>query len=516
MIKINDILVGTIQSNVKGSAYFTSSDLPNDIYLNKNNLNKALNLDTVKIKVIVGNGDGRRIEGVVIEVVERFRSEYVGTIQLSEKFAFFISDSNKINVDFFIPLSKLNGAKEGEKVVAKITEWKDGSKNPNGEIIKVIGNIGDHETEIHSILEEFGLPYEFSRDVLDEAELISEVITDKEIAKRKDLRHLTTCTIDGYDAKDLDDALSLEWVDGNIKVYIHIADVSHYIKEGSEIHAEALNRSTSVYLCDRVVPMLPEKLSNNLCSLNPNTDKLVYSFIFTLDQNAKVIKEEFVKGIINSNYRLTYTEVQSVIEGGETHSTELKQALLDLDRYAKKLKKVMNKNGSLTFNNAEVKFKLDENNKPIDIFFSVQKDANFLIEQFMVLTNRRVCEFIAKKDVKSIHRTHNTPDPTKLYALKQFIETMGYALDLSNEDNIKSELNNLVKQVIGTPEETIVNNLIVRCMAKAEYQSDNIGHYGLGLQYYTHVTSPIRRFCDLQIGYQLSNILGNGGYPIKE
>ena len=512
MIKIGDILDGRISTSTSGTAYLVNQDLPKDIYISKNNTNKALHLDTVKIRVIQGNGNGRSIEGEVIEIVERFRTEFVGVIQLSEKYAFFVPDSNRIPVDFFIPLNKINGATHGQKVVAQLADWKEDAKNPNGKIVRIIGDAGEHETEIHAIMEDFNLSYDFPEDVLAEASAIPTEITKEEIEKRRDMRDVLTFTIDGETAKDLDDALSIQWVDGNVEVGIHIADVSYYVKPNTGIYEEAYSRGTSVYLVDRCVPMLPPILSNDLCSLNPHTDKLVYSFVFIFDQNAKIINQKFTKGIINSNYRLTYTEVQKVIDGGETHSNELKQSILNLDKYAKKLRKIRFKNNPLSFKGSEVKFKLDENNKPIELLFNEQNDANFLIEEFMVLTNMKVCEYIASRGFVSIHRTHEKPDVTKLEDLKTFVTSLGYTIDLNNEDKIKNELNRLLKESNGTPEENIISSLVIRCMSKAKYETENIGHYGLGLKHYVHVTSPIRRFCDLKIATQLTEILPNNGY----
>ena len=509
-IKIGDIILGKLSANISGSCYLVSPEIPKDIYINKKNTNHAFHLDSVKIEVIPG--DGRSLEGRVIEIVERFRTEFVGMLQISPNHVFFIPDSNKLSIDFFIPKSKIMGAIDGQKVIVKLGEWKDNSKNPNGEVIRILGNAGEHETEIHSIMSEFNLPDKFPYEVLEEAEAISGEITQEEINRRLDYRDILTFTIDSETARDLDDALSIRWIDGKLEVGVHIADVSHYVKIGSEIYKEAYSRGTSIYLVDRCIPMLPEKLSNDLCSLNSNTDKLVYSFIFNLDNNGKVINESFNKGIINSNYRLTYTEVQKVIEGGETYSNELKNGILDLNKFANKLNKIRSKNNPLSFKSSEVKFKLDSNNKPIEVVYSEQTSANKLIEEFMVLTNMRVCEFISNKETQSIHRTHSAPDITKISDLKVFVESMGYILDLSNEDRIKDSLNELLKQVKDTPEENIVNNLITRCMSKAIYQTSNIGHYGLGLQHYVHVTSPIRRFCDLKIAIQLTEILPNNGY----
>ena len=313
MINIGDILEGKISMNASGSAYLVSNDLPKDIYIHSKNTNKSLHLDTVKVKVIPGTG--RNIEGEVIEIIERFREEFVGVIQISPRFAFFVPDSNKLPIDFFIPLSKIMGAKDGQKVIAKMTEWKDDAKNPNGEIIRVLGDAGEHETEIHAILEEYGLPYDFTEDVNAEAEAISDVVSQAEIDKRRDMRDVLTFTIDPATAKDFDDALSVQWVDGVLEVGVHIADVSHYLRPETELDKEAYARGTSVYLVDRCVPMLPERLSNGLCSLSPNSDKLCFSAVFKLDQNGHVLEEWFGRTVINSNKRYTYEEAQEIIEG---------------------------------------------------------------------------------------------------------------------------------------------------------------------------------------------------------
>lgn len=511
MIK-GDIIEGIIKFNSGGNAYLVIDELTKDVQINKGHTAKALHLDKVKVKITAITP---KIQGEVVEIIERIKDEFVGTLEITNKHAFFIADDDKIKVDFFIPLNKLNGGKTGQKVVIKLSDWKEGKKNPNGEVIRIIGEAGEHETEIHSIMETYGLPYKFSKNVLDEADSIPSEIPNEEFEKRLDLRGILTITCDGFDAKDLDDALSVEYVDGNVKVYIHIADVSYYVKENSKMYEEALSRSTSVYLVDRVIPMLPEKLSNNLCSLNPNSDKLSYSFIFTLDNNGKVIDETFCKSIINSNFRLTYDEVQNVIEGGETYTKELKDSILLLNRYSKKINKLRDKSNPLKLNSGEVKFKLDENNKPIEIIFKYQNDANKLIENFMVLTNMRVCEFLTKKDVKNIHRTHSSPDINKLQSLKTFVGTMGYDLDLTNEDKIKESINILINKVKGTPEEDMINNLITRCMQKAIYETTNRGHYGLSVVYYSHVTSPIRRVVDLKNAYLLNKVLPNNGYLIK-
>ena len=514
MIKTGDILEGVININSSKSGYFTSDKLVDDLFIYKKNLFTSFNLDKVKVEVFE-NQKGV-LEGKIIEVIERSNDEFIGKIEKTKNKIFVNLLNKNSSLKFSINYDSTSIFEDDQVVIVKLTKWTNPKKNPIGEIIKVIGKSGEHETEIHTILEQYNLPYEFPQEVINESELISEIITQKEIDSRLDMRNVFTCTIDGSDAKDLDDALSVQWVNGNIQVGVHIADVTHYVKTGTLLDKEAMNRSTSIYLVDRTIPMLPERLSNNLCSLNPHTDKLVYSFLFTLDQNGKVINEEFKKGIINSNHRLTYDEVQKVIEGGETHSEELKRVLLDLNKYAKKLRKHRTKNNTLKFKGTEIKFKLDENNKPVDLFFREQKDANWLIEDFMVLTNMKVCEFIAKKGLKSIHRTHDKPNPEKLESLKSFVESMGYNLDLREEEDIKNQLNKLLKQVEGTSEENIINNLVVRCMSKANYQSLNIGHYGLGLQHYVHVTSPIRRACDVLVHRQLTEIIYNDKTDTKQ
>lgn len=510
MIEINDILQGKISMNASGSAYLVSPDLPKDIYLNKNNTNKALHLDTVKIKIIAG--DGRSIEGEVIEIIERFRTEFVGTIQVSPRYAFFIPDSNKLPIDFFIPISKILGATDGQKVVARLTDWKDDAKNPNGEIIRVIGNSGEHETEIHSILEEYGLPYNFQDDVIAESEAIPTEIPQDEINKRRDMRNVLTFTIDPADAKDFDDALSVEWVNGELFVGVHIADVSHYMRPETELDREAYERGTSVYLVDRCVPMLPERLSNGLCSLRPNEDKLCFSAVFKLDRNGHVLEEWFGRTIINSDVRFSYEEAQVIIETkifdlqaqinviGETKepiSSDVRNAIVTLDKLAKKMRNTRLAKGSISFDKQEVRFKLDENNKPIGIIFKVGKDSNKLIEEYMLLANKKVAEYINSRQLPMINRAHDKPNEEKLENLKTFISQFGYDININDESEIRSSLNKLLIQVKGTAEDDMVNNLVVRTMQKANYMTKNIGHYGLGFNNYGHFTSPIRRYPDV-------------------
>jgi ribonuclease R/exosome complex exonuclease DIS3/RRP44 len=520
MINIGDILEGKISMNASGTAYMTSPDLPKDIYISKNNTNKSLHLDTVKIKVIPGNG--RALEGEVIEIVSRFKDEFVGVLQVSPRYAFFVPDSSKMPIDLFIPISKTLGAKDGQKVVAKITEWKDDAKNPNGEIIRILGNAGEHETEIHSILEEYGLPYDFSEDVNAEAEAISTEITQSEIDKRRDMRDVLTFTIDPADAKDFDDALSVEWIDGVLEVGVHIADVSHYLRPDTDLDKEAYARGTSVYLVDRCVPMLPENLSNGLCSLRPHEDKLCFSAIFKLDHNGHVLDEWYGRTVINSNKRYTYEEAQEVIESGlrskdvfeEGYNT--RDAILDLDKIAKKMRAQRLTRGSISFDKQEVRFKLDENNKPVDIIFKIGKDSNKLIEEYMLLANRHVAAFVNSKGLPMVNRAHDKPNEEKLANLKEFIKTFGYEIKTEDPVEITRTLNQLLLDVRGKAEANMIENLVVRTMQKANYMTKNIGHYGLGFKDYAHFTSPIRRYPDVMVHRLLGRYLTEKSVPKVE
>ena len=520
MIKEGDILEGKLSMVMNGSAYLMNDELEKDIYISRKRVNKGLHMDVVKVEITKIKDRGP--EGKVIEVLERFKTTFVGTLDVSEKYAFLIADSNKMTKDIFIPLDSIGVAKNGQKVVVEMTEWNDEHKNPRGVVVDVLGEVGDNDTEIHSILHEYGLPYKFEDDIEDEANEIPLQPDEEEIAKRKDMRNVLTFTIDPDTAKDFDDALSVEWVEGKLTVGIHIADVSHYVKPKTNLDDEAYNRGTSVYLVDRVVPMLPERLSNGVCSLRPHEDKLCYSAIFTLDKDGKVEREWFGRTAINSDHRFTYEEAQVIIEGDTEKIFQsfgmdfdpilynnLIEGVTQLDKVAKKMRK---KRGSLEFNGQELKFKLDENGKPTDVIFKIQKDANKLIEEYMLLANRRVTKFLNMKKVPMVNRVHAEPDPDKLSSLKDFILQLGYDIKINSIEEIKSSLNQLLKDVKGTSEENIINNLVVRTMRKAEYSTENIGHYGLGFEDYGHFTSPIRRYPDVILARLLSENLPNGGY----
>lgn len=509
-IKEGDHIVGKVSSNMNGSAYIISDDLELDVFINKKRVNKAFHLDTVKVEIT--KIKKKSIEGKVIEVLERFRDKFVGTIQVSEKHAFLIPDSNKIHRDIYISLKDLNGGLDGQKVVVELKEWSSGQKSPNGVVIEILGEKGDNDTEIHAILHEYGLPYNFDESIEEEANEIPLFPSEEETSKRKDIRDVLTFTIDPIDAKDFDDALSFEKVGDNFRVGIHIADVSHYVIPETNLDKEAYKRGTSVYLVDRVVPMLPERLSNGVCSLRPNEDKLCFSTIFTLNVDGEIINEWFGKTTIHSDHRFTYEEAQSIIETKDSESykekdnlhTKLREAVIVLDELAKKMR---SKRDSVSFDKQEVRFKLDEDNKPIDIIFKVSKDSNKLIEEFMLLANKRVASYLNNKKIEIPNRIHASPDPLKMENLRLFIKQFGYDLDIKNNKITKESINNLLTEVKGTPEENIINSIIVKAMQKAEYSTDNIGHYGLGFDDYAHFTSPIRRYPDLILHRILDGVL---------
>ncbi len=452
------------------------------------------------------------LEGEIIEIIERAKSVFVGTIQISRNFAFLIP-SGKVGFDIFIPLEKLKGAKNGQKAIAEIIEWPGNARSPIGEIKDVLGDAGNNDTEMHAILAEFELPHKFPVNVDNAAEKIPLEIPEEEIKKRRDVRGITTFTIDPHDAKDFDDALSLQKLkNGNWEVGVHIADVTHYVTPNTIIEDEAQSRATSVYLVDRVVPMLPERLSNGVCSLRPNEDKLCFSAIFELTDDADLVKEWFGKTVIHSNRRFAYEEAQQVIETGEG---DFSSEMLTLNQLANKLREKRFKNGSIAFERVEIKFEIDEKGKPLSVYFKEAKDSNKLIEEFMLLANKRVAEFVGKtgenKTAKTfVYRIHDKPDPDKLSNFNTFIQRFGYGIQLTTSKAISSSLNNLLNNVRGKKEQNLVETLAIRTMAKAAYSTRNIGHYGLSFEYYSHFTSPIRRYPDMMVHRLLEKYLAGG------
>jgi len=462
---------------------------------------------------------GKQPEGEVIEIIKSANVNIVGVIDISKTFAFIIANTRQMPYDVFIPLGKINGAQNGDKVVAKITEWPAQYRNPFGEVIEVLGKPGENETEMHAILAEFDLPYKFDESVEHEAEKIPIEITDADYKERRDFRDVTTFTIDPADAKDFDDALSLQKLkNGNWEIGVHIADVTHYVKKDSILDQEAYNRGTSVYLVDRVVPMLPEKLSNNVCSLRPNEEKLCYSIVFEMDENGDIWDQWIGRTVIKSDKRFSYEEAQALIEGGEG---DLKEEILILNNLAQKIRKRRFKDGAISFERVEVKFNIDETGKPLGVFFKVNKESNQLIEEFMLLANKHVAAFIG--DVKKgehaktfVYRIHDKPNPDKLQIFSKFIQRFGYSINTTGHKNITTSINNLLDEVQGKKEQNVIETLAVRAMAKAVYSTKNIGHYGLSFDFYSHFTSPIRRYPDMMVHKLLTDYMNGGKSKDKE
>ena len=519
---------GILDSQARGSGYIICDDFEDDIYVASNNINKALNGDEVEFYVYKRRHRGK-LEGEITQVLKREKSEYVGVIQIQEKknFAFVVVDNTKMNKDIFVPINKTLKAEDGDKVLVKLEDWPEKADSPYGKVIQVLGKPGDHNTEIHSILAEYGLPNEFPDEVEDFANKIDTAITNEEIIKRRDMRQTLTFTIDPKDAKDFDDALSFKVLDNSLfEIGIHIADVSYYVQEATVLDDEAYERATSIYLVDRVIPMLPEILSNNACSLRPNEEKLTFSAVFEINEKAEVKNQWFGRTVTYSDARFAYEEAQTIIESktniipqevsltGFEYKTEqnIADAVLKLDELAKIMRRRRMKEGAISFDKVEVKFNLDEEANPIGVYFKVSKDANHLIEEFMLLANKKVAEFIGKQAPKKtfIYRIHDEPDHSKLAALQNIVGRFGYKLNFKDRKSTTASLNNLLKEVNGKKEQNLVDTLAIRSMSKAEYSTQNIGHYGLAFDYYSHFTSPIRRYPDVMSHRLLQHYIDNG------
>lgn len=525
-----DYYEGTIDMTSRKTAYFICPDFSEDVFIPTNNLNRALDKDKVKVYVY-NRRKGKRPEGEVIEVVERNKTEFVGVIDIQANFAFVSTANPKMYTDIFIPKDKIGEAENGDVVLVTIEDWPKRADSPFGSVIRVLGKPGEHNTEIHAILAEYGLPSDFPVEVEVFAQKIDTSIQESEIAKRRDMRDTLTFTIDPKDAKDFDDALSFKKLEnGNYEIGIHIADVSYYLEEGTILDDEAYQRATSVYLVDRVVPMLPEVLSNFACSLRPNEEKYTFSAIFEVSENAQVINQWFGRTVIYSDQRFAYEEAQYIIETkdstipvdisitGESYvvSDEITQATLKLDELAKILRKKRMANGAISFDKVEVKFNLDEQGEPEGVYFKVSKDANHLIEEFMLLANRKVAEYIGKQKKTFIYRIHDEPNEDKLIAMQTVIAKFGYKIDFRNKGDISKSLNALMEEANGKKEQNLIDTLAIRSMSKAKYSTENIGHYGLAFDYYSHFTSPIRRYPDVMVHRLLQYYLDNGASVNEE
>ena len=493
---------GTVDMKSTGKAYvILDDDSGEDVYIAANNTGKALHGDRVKVAMFPKRKN-KKPEGEIVEVIQRKHTDFVGVLHISHGYVFVVPDMNSIPVDIFVPKGELHGAKNGQKVVVHLVDWPENSGNPFGEIVRVLGNPGDNDVEMESILAAHDYPLEFPAEVEKEADAIPLKIKKDEYKQRRDFRDVFTITIDPADAKDFDDAISLQRLpDGNWEVGVHIADVSHYVTPGSAIDKEAYSRGTSVYLVDRTIPMLPEKLCNNVCSLRPNEEKLTFSTVFVMDDNANIINHWIGKTIIKSCRRYAYEEVQAMIEGGEG---DYKEQIMTFHKLATKLREKRTAEGSLNFHTEEVKFILDEKGKPIDTYIRVQNESHELIEDFMLLANRTVAETFGKSDspwrnYTFVYRVHDEPNPEKLNNFIRLISRWGYTMDISSRSKLVKSYNKLFEDVEGKGEKNLVESVAIRTMAKAVYSTDNIGHYGLSFDYYTHFTSPIRRYPDLMV-----------------
>lgn len=511
-------ITGTVELTAKGAAYIISDETDEDVFVPFSNLKHALNGDKVKV-LVYARSRNRRPEGEVVEVLERKRGTFVGTVECSAGYAFLLPSGKQMPYDVFLPMERLHGAKDGDKVVVKLLSWPENQKNPVGEVIQVLGRPGDNDTEMNAIMAEYELPVKFPPAVERAADRIPLEIPAEEIKKRRDYREVTTFTIDPTDAKDFDDALSIrELRAGLYEIGVHIADVSYYVKENTVLDKEAFARATSVYLVDRTIPMLPERLSNGVCSLRPDEDKLCFSVIFKMNANAEVLDQWFGRTVIRSNRRFAYEEAQAIIEGADG---DCRQEILWLNDLAQKLRAERFKAGALDFEREEVKFYLDEKGHPTGVYFKRSKEANKLIEEFMLLANKKVAEFIGKpkpgKKAKTfVYRVHEQPLPEKLEDFNRFIAKFGYGVKTGSRKALTSSMNRLIGEVRDRPEQNLIQTLAIRTMAKAVYSTDNVGHYGLAFDYYTHFTSPIRRYPDVMVHRLLQRYLDAGRSVNKE
>jgi ribonuclease R len=520
---------GKIDMTGRKTAYFVCAELEEDVFIPTNNLNHALDKDIVKVYVY-NRRKGKRPEGEVIEVIERHKTDFVGVIDIQKNFSFVSTANPKMYTDIFIPKDKIGEAEQGDVVLVHIEDWPSRADSPFGAVIKVLGKPGEHDTEIHAILAEYGLPSEFPIEVETFAQKIDTSIEESEIANRRDMRDTLTFTIDPKDAKDFDDALSFKKLEnGNYEIGIHIADVSYYLEEGSILDDEAYQRATSVYLVDRVVPMLPEVLSNFACSLRPNEEKYTFSAIFEITDKCEVVDQWFGRTVIYSDQRFAYEEAQYIIETKDNTipeeisitassyvvSDEIVAATLKMDELAKIFRRKRMNDGAISFDKVEVKFNLNQEGEPEGVYFKVSKDANHLIEEFMLLANKKVAEFIGKQKKTFIYRIHDEPNADKLIALQTVIAKFGYKIDLRSKDDISKSLNSLLSEVVGKKEQNLVDTLTIRTMSKAKYSTDNIGHYGLAFDYYSHFTSPIRRYPDVMV-HRLLQFYLDGGKSVDE
>ncbi|TFG73087.1 MAG: ribonuclease R [Flavobacteriales bacterium] len=520
---------GIVDITGRGNAYIVVEGIDDDIFVPFNKLKKAFHKDTVEVYVYPRR-NGKKLEGEITKIIERKKNSFVGILDMQKNFAFVRPSDFRMYTDVFVSKNNIGTANDGDKVIVEITEWPEHADSPFGKITEVLGKPGEHDTEIHSILAEYGLPYQFPLEVERYADQLDVRITPEEISKRRDLRNVLTFTIDPKDAKDFDDALSFEILEnGNYSIGIHIADVSHYLKTDTILDDEAYNRATSVYLVDRVVPMLPEVLSNNVCSLRPNEEKYTFSAIFELDQKATVKHQWFGRTVINSNERFAYEEAQYIIENENGNipldisiradsfsvGKEIVEATLTMDRLAKIMRERRMKQGAISFDKVEVRFNLNDKSEPESVYFKEAKDANKLIEEFMLLANQKVAEFIGKQKPKKtfVYRVHDNPNEEKLQALNAIISRFGHKIDFKDKKSISASLNQLLEDVKGQKEQNLVDTLAIRSMSKAIYTTENIGHYGLAFDYYTHFTSPIRRYPDVLVHRLLQHYLDHGQSP---